>query len=63
MYSRTDYNKVTQDDRKHIQDYNNTVELQDRKCEQCGQVMGAEWLTGAVCLKCCRSNHRKAIHR
>jgi len=63
MYSRTDYNKVTQDDRKHIQDYNNTVELQDRKCEQCGQVMGAEWILNPVCGKCCRANHRQVTRR
>ncbi len=34
------------------------------KCLQCGKVMNpAEAIGGAVCMKCCKANHKKAIGR
>ena len=34
-----------------------------RKCSQCKQDMGYEWILGPVCLKCCKANHRKVVGR
>ena len=32
-------------------------------CQQCGKDMGNEWILGAVCGKCCKTNHKRATKR
>lgn len=32
-------------------------------CAQCHRDMGAEWILGPVCGKCCRKNHKKVTGR
>ena len=34
-----------------------------RYCQQCGKDMGNEWILGAVCGKCCKTNHKRATKR
>lgn len=36
--------------------------LPEYNCEQCGKALGAEFILGPVCGKCCRKNHRQVAN-
>jgi hypothetical protein len=51
----------THEERETIRQYNKTADVLNKKCVQCGEVVGPQWFINEVCGKCCRKNHKEAM--